>query len=86
MARQVFEYYSLYESNIDFVRVSCSQSRWLPLDNRCVHVLQNLSTWERGGVLVENMTPNQEALGSIPLAAPCCVLEQGIFTLHIHYW
>ena len=35
---------------------------------------------ERGGVVVERRTPNQEVLGSIPTESPCCVLEQDTLT------
>ena len=35
---------------------------------------------ERGGVVVERRTPNQEVLVRSPQAAPCCVLEQDTLT------
>ena len=40
----------------------------------------NIMVRERGGIVVEHQTPNQEVLGSILQAAPCCVLEQDTLT------
>ena len=64
--------------NVTYTTCTMADYAFYSHDHHADNLSQNFR--ERGGVVVERWTPNQEVLGSIPLASQCCVLEKDTLT------